>query len=151
MNDKKSSSSEDVVSIKKYANRRLYNMQTSSYVTLEDLADLVKQNVPFIVRDAKTDADLTRQVLVQIILEQEMAGAEMIPIDLLRSMIRYYNTDMHQSLSGFLSSSMRAFNKNQSEFLKSFTTFSDWEAIQEKQNELFKKTFEMMNPLKPKV
>lgn len=148
MNEKKIFSNDDSVHIKKYANRRLYNMETSSYVTLDDLAELVRQNVNFEVRDAKTEEDLTRQVLMQIILEQETAGAEMLPVELLRSLIRYYDTDMHHSLSSYLSSSMQAFTKNQDEFFKNMRAFGDWESIQEQQAEWFNKTMKMMNPLK---
>ncbi|MDG1286395.1 MAG: polyhydroxyalkanoate synthesis repressor PhaR [Rickettsiales bacterium] len=148
MNEKKAKDTTEPVYIKKYANRRLYNMETSSYVTLEDLAELVKKDVKFIVKDAKTEADLTRQVLVQIILEQEAGGAEMLPVEMLRSLIRYYNTDMHQSFSNYLTGSMQSFTTNQEELLKNFSSFGKWDSIQDQQTEWFKKTMEMMNPLK---
>lgn len=149
MNDKKSESDENIVKIKKYANRRLYNMQTSSYITLDDLSNLVKENVNFIVVDAKTENDLTRPVLVQIILEQETAGAEMLPTELLRSLIRYCDTDMHHSFSQFLSSTMSVFTKNQDEFMKNMSVFGNLEKIQEQQKEWFKNAMDLMNPLKP--
>ena len=149
MNNKNSESDENIIKIKKYANRRLYNMQTSSYITLDDLANLVKENVEFAVVDAKTGDDLTRPVLVQIILEQESAGAEMLPTELLRSLIRYCDTDMHQSFSEFLSGTMSSFTKNQDEFMKKVGAFGDFDKIQERQKEWFKSTMEMMNPLKP--
>ncbi len=149
MNDKKTKENTDnTVYIKKYANRRLYNMETSSYVTLDDLASLVKKDVKFVVKDAKSEVELTRQVLVQIILEQESGGAEMLPIEMLRSLIRYYDTDLHQSFSNYLTGSMQSFTNNQDEFLKNVSSFGNWDSIQEQQAEWFKKTMEMMNPLK---
>ncbi len=149
MNDKKPNSDDNIVQIKKYANRRLYNMQTSSYITLDDLATLVREEINFIVVDAKTGDDLTRPVLVQIILEQESAGAEMLPTELLRSLIRYCDTDMHHSFSQFLASTMSGFTKNQDEFMKNMGSFGSLEKIQEQQKEWFNKAMEMMNPLKP--
>lgn len=151
MSEKKTNTSQQAVLIKKYANRRLYNMETSTYVTLDDLADLVKRNVDFTVRDAKTDADLTRQVLLQIILEKETAGTEIMPVEMLRSLIRYYDTDLHQSLSSYLNGSMSSFSRNQEEVLKGFGRLGDWGSLQEQQAEWFRKTMEMMNPLKPRA
>lgn len=148
MNAKNNSTSEeDTVLIKKYANRRLYNTQTSSYVTLDDLAELVRSGGQFKVVDAKTNEEMTRQVLVQIILDQEMAGAEMIPIELLSLVVRYCNTDMHQNLSKYLAHSTKAFFEQNEKMYKNFGGLGDWEALQRQQSEWIKKTFEMMSPL----
>jgi len=149
MNQEKAKNSSSTVQIKKYSNRRLYNMQTSSYITLEDLSNLVRENVNFIVQDAKTGDDLTRPVLMQIILEQETAGAKMLPTELLRSLIKYYDTDMHQSFSQYLGKTMEAFTQNQNDFIKNIQGFGSLEKIQEQQKEWFKSAMEMMNPLKP--
>ena len=81
--------------IKKYANRRLYNTQTSSYVTLEHLCDMVKEGVEFEVRDARSGEDITRQVLAQIIFEEENKGGQhMLPIQFLRQLIRFYGDSL---------------------------------------------------------
>ena len=84
----------DMAIIKKYANRRLYDTETSAYITLEDLCDRVKEGRDFIVQDAKTGADLTNQVLTQIILEQEIKGFNLLPTHFLRSVIRFYDDKM---------------------------------------------------------
>ena len=149
MNAKKPQENDEIVHIKKYANRRLYNMETSSYVTLDDLQELVKRNVNFVVRDAKTEEDLTRQILLQIILEQESGGTNILPVEMLRSLIRYYDTEMHQSLSEYLGNSMSLFTQNKEEMLEQFNGLGDWAKFQQQQTEWFNKTMEMMNPLKP--
>ncbi|WP_027231153.1 polyhydroxyalkanoate synthesis repressor PhaR [Phyllobacterium sp. UNC302MFCol5.2] len=103
----------DVV-IKKYANRRLYNTGTSTYVTLEDLAEMVKRNEDFTVQDAKTGEDITHSVLTQIIFELENKdGQNMLPIPFLRQLIAYYGDQMQVVLPTFLEQSMQAFAKEQ--------------------------------------
>src|SRR5207344_3608035 len=82
------------VVVKKYANRRLYNTATSSYVTLDDLAQMIKEGGDFVVYDAKTGEDLTRSVLTQIIVEQEQKGQNMLPISFLRQLISLYGDSM---------------------------------------------------------
>lgn len=103
------------VIIKKYANRRLYNTQTSSYVTLDHLADMVKQGVEFEVHDARTNEDITRSVLTQIIFEEEAKGQSLLPIRFLRRLIRFYGDSMQAFVPGFLDLSMESFTKNQEE------------------------------------
>jgi polyhydroxyalkanoate synthesis repressor PhaR len=103
------------VIIKKYANRRLYNTQTSSYVTLDHLADMVKQGVEFEVHDARTNDDITRSVLTQIIFEEEAKGQNLLPIKFLRQLIRFYGDSMQAFVPGFLDLSMESFTKNQEE------------------------------------
>ena len=102
------------VTIKKYANRRLYNTSTSSYVTLEYLCQMVKEGVDFIVYDAKTGEDITRSVLTQIIVEEEAKGQNLLPIDFLRQVIGCYGDAMQQTLlPRYLEHSMEAFMRNQ--------------------------------------
>lgn len=103
------------VVIKKYANRRLYNTQTSSYVTLDHLAEMVKQGIDFEVHDARTGDDITRPVLTQIIFEEEAKGQHLLPIRFLRQLIRFYGDSMQAFVPGFLDMSMENFVKNQEE------------------------------------
>ncbi|HMO43396.1 MAG TPA: polyhydroxyalkanoate synthesis repressor PhaR, partial [Phenylobacterium sp.] len=92
----------DRVIIKKYANRRLYNTASSSYVTLEHLSDMVKQGVDFVVYDAKTNEDITRTVLTQIIFEEESQGQSLVPIQFLRQLISFYGNSMQAFLPSYL-------------------------------------------------
>ncbi len=103
----------DAVVIKKYANRRLYNTASSSYVTLETLAEMVRQDVDFVVVDAKTGADITRSVLTQIIVEQEGKGQNLLPVSVLRQLISMYDNNMRWLLPGYLEMAMDTFQKNQ--------------------------------------
>ncbi len=97
--------------IKKYANRRLYNTGSSSYVTLEHLAEMVKQGVDFVVYDARTNDDITRQVLTQIIFEAENSGQNMLPIQFLRQLIKLYGHQVQAFVPGYLEMSLDAFAK----------------------------------------
>ena len=100
--------------IKKYANRRLYNTGTSTYVTLENLAAMVKGNEEFVVQDAKTGEDITHSVLTQIIFEQEnKVGQNMMPIAFLRQLIRFYGDQMQMVIPGYLEQTMAAFSREQ--------------------------------------
>jgi len=101
------------VVIKKYANRRLYNTETSSYVTLDHLAQMVKDGVDFEVHDARTGEDITKQVLTQIIFEEEAKGQNLLPIQFLRRLIRFYGDSMQAFVPGYLDMSMESFAKNQ--------------------------------------
>jgi polyhydroxyalkanoate synthesis repressor PhaR len=101
------------VIIKKYANRRLYNTQTSSYVTLDHLAAMVKEGTEFEVRDARTGDDITRSVLTQIIFEEEAKGQSLLPIKFLRQLIRFYGDSLQSFVPGYLDMSMEGFTKNQ--------------------------------------
>jgi polyhydroxyalkanoate synthesis repressor PhaR len=101
------------VVIKKYANRRLYNTQTSSYVTLDHLAGMVKEGVEFEVQDARTGDDITRSVLTQIIFEEEAKGQNLLPIKFLRQLIRFYGDSLQAFVPGYLDMSMDSFTKNQ--------------------------------------
>jgi len=107
---------EGEIIIKKYANRRLYNTGTSTYVTLEDLAKMVKKGEEFVVQDAKTGEDITHSVLTQIIFEQESkTGNTLLPISFLRQLISYYGDQMQMVVPTFLEHSMKAFGDQQSQ------------------------------------
>jgi polyhydroxyalkanoate synthesis repressor PhaR len=109
--------SEEPVIIKKYANRRLYNTGTSTYVTLEDLAAMVKKGTDFTVYDAKSGEDITRSVLAQIIFEQEnKEGQNLLPITFLRQLIRFYGDSMQMLVPRFLEQSIDSFTKEQGKF-----------------------------------
>lgn len=108
---------DDPVIIKKYANRRLYNTGTSTYVTLEDLAEMVKKGEDFTVQDAKSGEDITHPVLTQIIFELEnRQGQNMLPIPFLRQLISFYGDQMQMVVPSFLEQSMIAFAKEQEHF-----------------------------------
>ena len=104
------------VTIKKYANRRLYNTETSSYITLEHLAQLVRAGRDFRVVDAKTDDDITHNVLTQIIMEAEGRGQTLLPINFLRQLIALYGDSMQAVVPGYLEASMDSFRRNQEQF-----------------------------------
>jgi polyhydroxyalkanoate synthesis repressor PhaR len=112
------------VIIKKYANRRLYNTGTSTYVTLEDLAEMVKRGEEFTVQDAKTGDDITHPVLTQIIFELENKnGQAMLPISFLRQLIAFYGDQMQMIVPSFLEQSMQAFSKEQERFRDQMNAF----------------------------
>jgi len=112
----------ELVVIKKYANRRLYNTETSSYVTLEDLATMVRSDRDFVVYDAKTGDDLTHAVLTNIIVEQESRGTgpSMLPIPFLRQLIRFYDDSMAKMVPGYLQFSLESLAKDQDRFRQQF-------------------------------
>src|ERR1700690_3023988 len=101
------------ITIKKYANRRLYNTGTSSYVTLEDLADMVKSGEDFTVVDAKSGDDITRTVLTQIIFEQENKGQNLLPITFLRQLIRFYGDSSQMLVPRYLEMSVENLTREQ--------------------------------------
>jgi polyhydroxyalkanoate synthesis repressor PhaR len=107
---------DDVVIIKKYANRRLYDTESSSYITLDRLAEMVRQKRQFKVVDAKSGDDITRQVLAQIIMDEESRGSEMLPINFLRQLIGMYGGNMQPMVPQYLEASLDAFQRNQSQF-----------------------------------
>ena len=119
MADRKSGAGETVV-IKKYANRRLYNTATSAYVTLEDLARMVREGVEFVVYDAKTNDDLTRQILTQIIFEEESRGEALLPVQFLRQLIGFYGGQMQGVLPSYLEMSLDAFARQQEQMRGQF-------------------------------
>jgi polyhydroxyalkanoate synthesis repressor PhaR len=103
----------DAVVIKKYANRRLYNTASSSYVTLDHLSEMVREGIDFVVHDAKSGDDITRSVLTQIIFEQESRGQNLLPIQFLRRLIRFYGDQMQSLVPGYLDMSIEAFARSQ--------------------------------------
>jgi len=110
------------VVIKKYANRRLYNTASSSYVTLDHLADMVKQGVDFVVYDAKTNDDITRSVLTQIIFEEESQGQSLLPIQFLRQLIGFYGNSMQAFLPSYLELSLSTFAEQQERMRSQFSS-----------------------------
>ena len=145
--------SEHPITIKKYANRRLYNTGTSTYVTLEDLASMVKGGEDFIVNDAKTGEDITRQVLAQIIFEQEnKEGQSMLPIAFLRQLIRFYGDSMQMLVPRYLEVSIDSFTREQEKFRQHMAqTFggSPFGALEDqvrRNMEMFERAFAMFTP-----
>lgn len=113
---KKHNAGDGVVIIKKYANRRLYNTQTSSYITLEHLAVMTREGREFKVVDAKTDDDITHNILTQIIMEEESRGQTMLPVNFLRQLIAMYGDSMQAMVPGYLDASMDSFRRNHQQF-----------------------------------
>jgi polyhydroxyalkanoate synthesis repressor PhaR len=151
---KKSATSEPIV-IKKYANRRLYNTDTSSYVTLEDLCVMVKDGAEFIVYDAKSGEDLTRTILSQIIFEQEAKGEHLLPTNFLRSIIGFYDNSLKGFVPHYLETTMKTFAGNQEKMqemlgmgtMGSFgQVASQLEEIGKQNMEMFTKAFSMFTP-----
>ena len=112
---------DDVVIIKKYANRRLYNTQSSSYITLDHLAKMTREGIDFKVVDAKTGGDITHSILTQIIMEEEANGGEQIlPVNFLRQLIAMYGNSMQSLLPHYLEASMDHVRENQLKLRKAF-------------------------------
>lgn len=151
-------SSKKPVVIKKYANRRLYDTETSAYITLEDLCKRVKSGKEFVVVDAKTGQDLTRQVLAQIIFEQETKGFTMLPTDFLRNVIQFYDHGMQDVMGNYLEASMKGFVANQEKLKNMFGKMGElspfnmtkmgnpFEEIAKQNVALFEKTMSMFTP-----
>lgn len=110
----------DAIIIKKYANRRLYNTASSSYITLEDLARMVRENVEFQVLDAKSGDDITHSILTQIIMDEEANGEQMLPVSFLRQLIGMYGNSMQALMPSYLEASMANFRDNQSKIREAF-------------------------------
>jgi polyhydroxyalkanoate synthesis repressor PhaR len=155
--------SEEPITIKKYANRRLYNTGTSTYVTLEDLASMVKEGEDFLVYDAKSGEDITRSVLAQIIFEQEgKEGQNLLPASFLRQLISFYGDSMQLLVPRYLESSLDMLTKEQEKFRKQMTsafgagpfTTGPFGALMEDQvrrnMEMFERTFSMFQPFQRK-
>jgi polyhydroxyalkanoate synthesis repressor PhaR len=138
--------------IKKYANRRLYHTGTSTYVTLEDLAAMVKRGEDFVVNDAKTGEDITRSVLTQIIFEQESKGTNLLPVEFLRQLIRFYGDSMQTMVPTFLNLSIESLTREQEKLRAQFNRAfgaDAFEPIQEqvkRNTELFQNAMRMFMP-----
>ncbi len=111
---------DDPVIVKKYANRRLYNTSTSSYITLDDLAGMVRDNVDFQVLDAKTGDDITHSILTQIIMDEETHGEQMLPVSFLRQLISMYGNSMQVMMPSYLEAAMTNFRENQGKIREAF-------------------------------
>ena len=142
-----------VVKIKKYANRRLYNTATSSYVTLENLCQMVKDGQDFVVEDAKSGEDITRGVLTQIIFEEESKGQNLLPIGFLRRLITFYGDSLQTLVPSYLEISMASFQRNQDEMrqymAEAFGEMFPFRSIEEmgRQNmQMFQRAMTMFNP-----
>jgi len=112
--------SSDKVTIKKYANRRLYDTESSAYITLDRLAEMVREGREFEVVDAKTGEDITRQVLTQIIVDEEARGSTMLPVSFLKQLIGLYGNSMQGMVPQYLEAAMEAFQRNQSAMRDAF-------------------------------
>ena len=113
MAGRNSTGPDEPIVIKKYANRRLYNTATSSYVTLEHLCQMVKDDVDFVVYDAKSRTDITHPVLTQIIVEEESKGQNLLPINFLRQLISFYGDNLQWVVPSYLEHMMSSFSTNQ--------------------------------------
>jgi polyhydroxyalkanoate synthesis repressor PhaR len=143
------------ITIKKYANRRLYNTATSSYVTLDHLCRMVKDGVEFSVYDAKTGEDITRSVLTQIIVEEESKGQNLLPINFLRQLISFYGDSLQFLLPRYLDQSMESFARNQEQMRKymqdtfgGMFPFARFEEMGKQNIALFERAMKMFTPFK---
>jgi polyhydroxyalkanoate synthesis repressor PhaR len=140
------------VIVKKYANRRLYNTATSSYVTLDDLAKLIKGGGDFVAHDAKTGEDITRSVLTQIIMEEEQKGRNLLPISFLRQLISFYGDSMQFLVPGYLEQAMITFARNQEQMRKNLQAtfgmfpFGQFEEMGKQNIALFERALRMLSP-----
>lgn len=141
------------VTIKKYANRRLYNTATSSYVTLDHLCQMVKDGTDFVVYDAKTGDDITRSVLTQIIVEEESKGQNLLPIPFLRQLISFYGDNMQWLVPRYLEHSMKSFTGNQDKMREYFQTtfggmfpFGGFEEMSKQNIAMFERAMRMFSP-----
>ncbi len=142
------------IAIKKYANRRLYHTGTSTYVTLDDLAGMVKRGEEFVVSDAKTGEDITRSVLGQIIFEQEgKSGQNLLPVTFLRQLISFYGDSMQSLVPTYLEHSIKMLTDNQQKFREQFASaFPGFGMSQEqvhKNMEMFRNSLSLFNAFVP--
>jgi polyhydroxyalkanoate synthesis repressor PhaR len=143
-----------VAIVKKYANRRLYNTGSSSYVTLDDLSQMVRQGKHFVVRDARSGEDLTRSILTQIILEEDGKGRNLLPISFLRQLISFYDDSLRAFLPRYLELSMENFCGNQEQIrryiegtLGRFFPMNQFEDMARQNMALFQRAASLLNPL----
>jgi len=144
---------DEPIVIKKYANRRLYNTAKSSYVTLDHLAEMVREGQDFVVRDAKSGDDITRSVLTQIIFEEEAKGQNMLPTNFLRQLIQLYGDSLQGFVPGYLEASMDTFSRNQDEMRDQITkafganpALANLEAMAKSNMEFFENSMKMFAP-----
>lgn len=146
----------DPIIIKKYANRRLYNTETSTYITLSDLADIIRSGKDVEVVDAKTAHDLTRQTLAQIILEEDSKGAAMLPTSFLKNVISFYDNSLQTVVPHYLEMVMDVFRKNQNHIreetnraLGGFSPFMQLQAMQQLQRKQLEQMQQVMGLFNP--
>ena len=151
----RTSSGDGPITIKKYANRRLYNTATSSYVTLDHLCQMVQEGVDFVVYDAKTGDDITRTVLTQIIVEEEAKGQKLLPIKFLRQLIGLYGDSMQWMVPDYLDQVMEAFTDNQKRMRQSMQEtfggifpFGNLDEMSRQNMALFENAMKMFAPIK---
>ena len=149
----KANGNDGTVVIKKYANRRLYNTATSSYVTLDYLSQMVKDGDEFVVNDAKTGEDITRQVLTHIIVEEESKGTNLLPISFLRHLISFYGDSLQAVVPNYLEHSMSSFARNQEQMrtyledaFGGLSPFGPMEEISKKNMAMFENAMKMFTP-----
>ena len=151
--EKKKGGTDGPITIKKYANRRLYNTATSSYVTLDHLCQMVQDDVDFVVYDAKSGEDITRAVLTQIIVEEESKGQNLLPINFLRQLISFYGDSMQWMVPRYLEHMMESFAQNQDrmrqsmqETFGSMFPFGNLEEVGKQNMALFESAMRMFSP-----
>lgn len=148
MSDDKS----DPIVIKKYANRRLYNTASSAYVTLDDLSQMVKDGHDFVVHDAKSGENITRQVLTQIIFEEEAKGENLLPIDFLRQLIRFYGDSMQAFVPSYLQFSMEHLTREHERLREEMVGSAGTEMIKSMEDQarknmaMFQDAMQLFNP-----
>lgn len=152
-NGKKAGNGNSPIIIKKYANRRLYNTATSSYVTLDHLCQMVQDDIDFVVFDAKSGDDITRAVLTQIIVEEEAKGQNLLPINFLRQLISFYGDSMQWMVPRYLEHMMEAFAQNQDRMRQSMQEtfggmfpFGNFEEVGKQNMALFESALRMFSP-----
>jgi len=150
---KNKTAGDDVIVIKKYANRRLYNTASSSYVTLDHLCQMVKDGQDFVVYDAKSGEDITRSVLTQIIFEEESKGQNMLPVSFLKKIIGFYGDSLQAVLPNYLDATMDAFSHNQDDMRdyvgQNFGGMPGMKGMEEmgrRNMAVYEQTMRMMNP-----
>ena len=148
----------EVITIKKYANRRLYNTAESTYVTLDDLATMVQGGIDFTVHDAKSGEDITRSVLTQIIVEQKAKGNSLLPTGFLRQLISYYGDNLQGLVPQYLDMTMQSFARNHEQMrgylentLGGVYPFSSFEDMGRKNMAIFEQAMSMMTPFQQNV
>ena len=144
------------VVVKKYANRRLYNTESSSYVTLDDLATMVRQGRHFVVYDAKSGDDITRSVLTQIIVEEEAKGRNLLPTSFLRQIIGFYGDSMQSLVPRYLESVMGAFSRQQDQMRRAveqtmggFIPFGGLEEVSKQNMAMMERAMNLFAPFRP--
>jgi len=142
------------VVVKKYANRRLYNTESSSYVTLDDLAQMVRQGRDFVVYDAKSGEDITRSVLTQIIVEEESKGSNLLPESFLRQLIGFYGGSLQNVLPSYLDHAMSGFSRQQEQMKRSMETamgglFPGFEEMGKQNMAMLERAMSLFAPFRP--